>query len=724
MNITQIKLILKQPLPLILKKIRTLAIEKIIHKWWSKKYTLNDYRKPNLKNSISFQIGLANINQITYNSIDKNVQDYLIDMYSNHRFDLLGSGWIKNSYYSKAPGIEGIKFENPLENLKVDGSGEWLAEIVISSHLDYSKYIWKKIQSENDKYQPIDWQKDYKSGFRFNSKTSYLDQFKLVQTDGIDLKMPWELGRLQHLPQLAIFYKNNPNQTEIIKEFKCQLLDFIMTNPIGMGVNWSCTMDVGIRAANMCLAYDWFKQLDFNKILDQEFEQIVINYIYLHGIHTFNNFEYKEGLTSNHYLGNIAGLTYVSTYLKGSDQLDFWLGYAIQELKNELPKQFLNDGSNFEGSTAYHRLSGEMFVYCFTVIHGISEERFKSISSIPSKKYFTKAAYTQKPLTSNSLISQEIIDTFYKMAQFSLAYRKPNGDISQVGDNDSGRFFKFTPCGKFISVQQAFETYSNYMATDDYVEDVFWNENNINHDSFIAAVNGYFNDTSMLKFSEKNIIEFQFVNNLVKISMKPIGKMNAVNRATYNLKNFQFKKSITKEIRIDTKTLNLNCFTNFGFISILNDQFYFSISFGANHNSHHSWGHQHNDKLAIELQYNGEDIFIDPGTYIYTPLPDKRNLFRSTFAHNTIHIKNLEQNSLVHARGGLFNVAKNTITKILEATTTHVVIQAEYLNVTHIREILITNHTLVVNDYSNQYFEQDFNIRYFSDGYGKLNKIP
>lgn len=717
MNITQIKLTLKQPLPIILKKIRTLAIEKIIHKWWSKKYILNDYRKPNLKTNISFQIGLTNINQISCNLIDKNIQDYLIEMYRNHRFDLLGSGWIKNSYHSKAPGIEGIKFENTLQQLKIDKEGEWLIEIVHKNHVVYSKNIWSIIINENSNYNPIDWQKDYKSGFRFNSKTSYLKQNKLVTTDGIDLKMPWELGRLQHLPQLAIFYKNNPNQPEIIKEFKCQLLDFIMTNPIGMGVNWSCTMDVGIRIANICLAYDWFKQLDSNKILDQEFDQIVLNFIYSHGVHIFNNFEYKEGLTSNHYLGNIAGLTYLSCYLNNFKEGDFWLAYSIQELSKELQKQFFNDGSNFEGSTAYHRLSGEMMVYCFGILHKVSDEKLKALSEINSTSFNIKADYKKTDFTPKPFISASVLDVIYKMSEFTLSYTKPNGNITQVGDNDSGRFFRLTPCGEFLTIEDAFNRYSNLIKTADYTEQYYWDENNINHSSFLAAINGFFNVSILDSFAKKYLLEYEFIQSLVSRSY--IANPSRVYYPTQEVVFPSYKKSIIKDFNLNTDNLKLNYFADFGFISISSSNFYISISFGCNKKSHHSWGHYHNDKLAIELQLNNEDIFSDPGTFIYTPLPKERNKFRSTIYHNTISIKGIEQNYFNTTRVGLFTLRQDIKTSVLKLSKTHVIVMAEYNGIIHIREIKISNQNIEISDYCNHLFEQNFSMNPYSNGYGK-----
>jgi Heparinase II/III-like protein len=43
--------------------------------------------------------------------------------------------------------------------------------------------------------------------------------------------------------------------------------------------------------------------------------------------------------------------------------------------------------------------------------------------------------------------------------------------------------------------------------------------------------------------------------------------------------------------------------------------------------------HAHNDQLGIELSVDGEDRMVDPGTYLYTPLPSRRNAYRSVNAH-------------------------------------------------------------------------------------------
>ena len=44
--------------------------------------------------------------------------------------------------------------------------------------------------------------------------------------------------------------------------------------------------------------------------------------------------------------------------------------------------------------------------------------------------------------------------------------------------------------------------------------------------------------------------------------------------------------------------------------------------------------HAHNDQLAVEAEGEGADPVRDPGTYLYTPLPERRNAYRGARAHH------------------------------------------------------------------------------------------
>ena len=56
-----------------------------------------------------------------------------------------------------------------------------------------------------------------------------------------------------------------------------------------------------------------------------------------------------------------------------------------------------------------------------------------------------------------------------------------------------------------------------------------------------------------------------------------------------------------------------------------------------------SAGHSHADALSLVVHHNGQDLLIDPGTYMYVGPLVWRNRFRGTSAHNTVRIDNLDQ---------------------------------------------------------------------------------
>jgi hypothetical protein len=64
--------------------------------------------------------------------------------------------------------------------------------------------------------------------------------------------------------------------------------------------------------------------------------------------------------------------------------------------------------------------------------------------------------------------------------------------------------------------------------------------------------------------------------------------------------------------------------------------------------------HTHCDKLSFVLRVDGAEVFCDSGTACYTRDAERRNRYRSTSAHNTVTVDELEQNTIDHDTKQLF----------------------------------------------------------------------
>lgn len=665
-----------------------------------------------------------NIHDIDISNINTKAAQYLSDMYLTHCFDLLGSGYVKVTYDMNCHGVEGNVYDGSKHIYYFDIEGNWLKKILRRGNLKFAKNIWRCIDR---KYSPIDWQMDFKSGFRYSQKKWYLDQ-PIGKRRGVDIKVPWELGRLQHLPQLAVFAMIFTEKREVIlKEFRNQVLDFIMANPPKMGALWTCTMDVGIRTANMLIAFDIFKQLDEYNILDDSFNKIFNLSMYEHAHFIIHNLEWHESFAGNHYLADICGLLFAVAYLNRDDETDSWLAFTVQEIIAQALKQFYEDGSNFEASTSYHRLSGEFIVYSTALLYGVLKVNKRNAliecknNSINRLCTLSKQKYD---VFSEDFFPMEYIERIYKAAFFTADITKDNGNISQIGDNDSGRFFKLSPNGELIKYSDAVKKYIN-LGESSLKSKEYFDENIINHDTFISAANGFFEDEK-LTLGDKFNLEKSIIKSLSKnksLSVKPFEyRINISDEQVSSL-----KYCIKKEIRfsdymcevIDINRIQLKCYPYFGIYIFRCSNFYLSVMAGGV-GQNGIGGHSHNDKLSFELNLNGRDIYIDPGTYLYTALPEERDKFRSAKAHNIPIVNDEEQCSFT----GAFSVKNEIKCGILKCTRNNLVVYLTYRNIKILREFIINTDKLIIIDKCNKAFFENYNkFNLFSNAYGRLIKV-
>lgn len=692
---------------------------------FSGKLKIRKYTGKELRDKFEVKVKLLEhlkITELNISDIDEKTALYLSEMYLKHRFDLLGSGWISTAYNKTVLGVENHIYHSEKIIETSAAPEEWLNNLISLPHLEYTTRLWKLIDSQ---YQPIDWQKDFKSGYRWNAQKC-CKNMSYGHLPGVDIKVPWELARLQHLPQMAIFAIKLPEYKQKLgTDFRNQLLDFFAMNPPGMGVNWVCCMDVAIRSANILIANDLFCQISPELKNDTEFQAIIAANMAAHGTFITENLEWTEELTSNHYLSNIAGLVFIGAYLHNHPEAELWLSFAIQELIRETEKQFYPDGANFEASTSYHRLSGEMVIFATAVIAGLPPAKISKMENTdPAKwQYLPKlqALSEQEYLIRNQKIifpprHKKILQ---KLSKFTSDITKPCGEIVQFGDNDSGRFFRLSPCGIFMTAKEAEKKYLNLQGYCKIISDeneLFFDENQLIHKSLLSAAAGLENEKPPQK---EFAAEFSIVKSLTHDNCIFIPDYE------YYLLGYQLDYHRSFTIKPDANSgslldeIELIKYENTGIYILKSQLLYLCISAGPN-GQNDNGGHTHNDKLSFELSLDNQSVIKDPGTYLYTPLPEKRNQFRRTAAHQTIQIENWEQNRFLPGRYGLFSMENDSSCIPVEMTPGLISFFFKGNGVCHLRRFTITDSELIIDDYVNKPFSYPEKFPFYSNGYGKI----
>jgi len=434
------------------------------------------------------------------------------------------------------------------------------AELIIISADKTCNHVFNLLGSD-DRYLggKLPWNKDFKTEFKWDNK--FYKSIKTVNLyNNADVKVPWELSRFQHLFTIGKAYWITNNEKYAV-EFKEEVEDWSEKNPIEMSVNWTCTMDVAIRAINLICSYFFFVK---SKNICYEFWIKFNKLLYLHGRFIYKNLENEAKYNGNHYLSDLAGLIWLGIYFgdfsvqdneKRNNSKD-WLKFGLVEFEKEMKNEINEDGTDYEASTAYHRLVAEIFLIT-TKLCNINDINF-------SKDYMRKLE---------------------KMCEFIADVTKPNGLSPIIGDGDDGRLLMLS-------------YYSS------------WNKMDFRH--ILAIAGEYFNRD-----------DFRFLGKTYKEdALWMIGSYKCINKETQ-----QKSKAYSDGGYYILRSNRIYCIIRCGELSCRGEG-----------------GHSHNDQLSVEINIDGEDFIVDPGTYVYTSDYKRRNLFRSTKMHNTLCIDKLEQN--------------------------------------------------------------------------------
>jgi hypothetical protein len=237
------------------------------------------------------------------------------------------------------------------------------------------------------------------------------------------------------------------------------------------------------------------------------------------------------------------------------------------------------------------------------------------------------------------------------MAEFTMHITKPDGHVPQIGDNDSGRFLKLFPVLHRTSVAEARRRYASlkgYAELPDEAE--YWEEDHLDHRHLIAAAAGLLERPHFSEFAgftaELELVR-KFAGGVAASSSEGrvspaagvrVGGPTILADIENRLSNLSERCFRRMQIALPGSQtwdqLQLRAYPDFGLYLAQSSQIYLAIRCGPV-GQNGVGGHAHNDQLHLELMVDGKQWITDPGTHVYTPLPEERNAYRSTGAHFT-----------------------------------------------------------------------------------------
>jgi hypothetical protein len=260
--------------------------------------------------------------------------------------------------------------------------------------------------------RPVDWSLDPLSGYRYPLEP--VEQLRL-QRPGTDPKYPWIFGRLDSLIALGQGYwveEDTAARARFARAFVLQVIDFLQANPTGLGVHWACPMEVALRAANLAQALAMFAEAP--EVQRPEFLVPVLSTLAEHTTWVEAHLEDRGAVPNNHLVSNYVGLLVVGLLFPELPGAPRQVALAVKGLRAQMEAQVHAEGTSFEGSTPYHRLSVELFTLAYVVSLG---------AGVP--------------------LGRSYAERLRRMYGAARAWCSEQGLAPQVGDNDSGRVFPF-----------------------------------------------------------------------------------------------------------------------------------------------------------------------------------------------------------------------------------------------------------------------------------------
>jgi hypothetical protein len=222
-----------------------------------------------------------------------------------------------------------------------------------------------------------------------------------------DVKVPWELSRLQYslwLGEAHAAATSPEERRDLSGRFSSLLREWFASNPVGFGPNWVSAMEIAIRAINCALAL----ALVWDDLAVPE--RLAARRVLWWHRAFLTLFPEQSDKNGNHFLINLLGRLALSALVDSDHQFR----RTLRVFADETGRQFDQDGAHIERAPCYHGL-------CMRAVALALALASRRLGSPP----------------------RELVDLYSRALAFARHVASPRGYLSLFGDNDSGTVLHF-----------------------------------------------------------------------------------------------------------------------------------------------------------------------------------------------------------------------------------------------------------------------------------------
>ena len=220
-----------------------------------------------------------------------------------------------------------------------------------------------------------------------------------------DCKLTWELNRHQYLVTLGRAYllTNDDRYASLIADHLSSWMD---GNPPKIGINWTSSLEVGLRA----ISWIWAPYLLRNApSLDPRVFVRALKFLYLQARHIQRNLSVYFS-PNTHLTGEALALLYIGTAFPELEHAAEWRTLGTRILSEQLERQLLGDGVYFEQSTYYHRYTTDFYLHALLLCR-----------------------------STEPWLAATIRSKLGRLLDYLLSITRPDGTSPLIGDDDGGR---------------------------------------------------------------------------------------------------------------------------------------------------------------------------------------------------------------------------------------------------------------------------------------------